>query len=136
MTNGILCATDFSESSGEALKWAADLARKLDSHLTVLYTYRLLHKNGEPVEAKRKMEAEAKVNFERLEKSVLSGAGISYDLKTEIGFVDDRIEEHLKKNRVSILVMGKRLTIRNKDTFEDLVRHLHFPLVIVPETID
>jgi len=136
MTNGILCATDFSDSSGEALKWAVDLAKKLGSHLTILYAYRLLRQNGEAVDMKRKMEAEAKENFERLERELFSGAGISYDLKIEVGFIDDRIEEHLKKNKVSFLVMGKGLTILNKDTFDDLVNHLHLPLVIVPEIIN
>lgn len=136
MTNGILCATDFSESSLEALKWAVDLAKKLDSHLTILYAYRLFQLNGEAVELKKKMDTEAKENFERLEKELLSDAGIYYDLKIEVGFIDDRIEEHLKKNKASFLVIGKGLTIRNKDTFDDLITHLHLPLVIVPEIIN
>jgi len=134
MTNGILCATDFSESSLEALKWAVDLSKKLGSHLTILYTYRLFHQNGEAIEVKRRMEAVAKENFERLEKEFLFGAGISYDLKIEVGFIDDRIEDHLKKNKVSFLVMEKGLTVRNKDAFDDLINHIHLPVVIVPET--
>jgi hypothetical protein len=52
--------------------------------------------------------------------------------KIEIGFVDDRIEEHTKNNKISFLVMGKNMSIRNKESFDELVENLQAPLVIVP----
>ena len=132
MTNGILCTTDFSESSKEALKWSISLAKKLGSSLTILYTYRLFKQNGEAVAMKKKMEEEATRNFKQLEKEMLQGTGIIYNFKTEVGFVSDRVEDHAKKNSISFLVMGKNMTTGNKETFEELVGHIKIPLVIVP----
>lgn len=132
MTNGILCTIDFTDASKEALKWSIRLAKKLNSPLTILYTYRLFAQNGEAVFMKRKMEEEAFRNFEVLEKELLAGTEIAYDFKPEVGFVDDRIEEHIKRRDISFLVMGKNMSIRNKETFDELIERLKRPLVIVP----
>lgn len=133
MTNGILCTIDFSDSSKEALKWSAGLAEKLGCHLSILYTYRLVNKeNGEVSQMKKKIEEEAAKNFAVLEKEVLGGKGISYDFKSEVGFVDDRIEDHARKHKVSFLVIGKGILIRNKETFDELLDQLKAPLVIIP----
>jgi nucleotide-binding universal stress UspA family protein len=133
MKKGILCAIDFSASSKEALRWSIDLARKLNHHITVLYVYRLLQPyNGEVIEAKKKIEAEAIKNFSTLEKELLTGRGISYDFKTEIGFVADRAKDHVKKNGVELLVVGKKMSTINKQSFDELIADLQMPLVIVP----
>jgi nucleotide-binding universal stress UspA family protein len=132
MTNDILCPIDFSESSKGAMKWSIDLAKMLNSHLSILYTYRLIKQDGEVIDLKRKIEEEASKNFGVLEKELLAGTGIAYNFKTEVGFVDDRIEDHTRKNKISFLVMGKGMSLRNKETFDDLVEHLQVPLVIVP----
>ncbi len=132
MTKGILCTTDFSDSSKEALKCSICLAMTLGAHLTILFTYRLFKQYGEVIAMKRKIEEDAWHNFNLLEKELLAGRAISYDFKTEVGFVTDRVEEHNKKNSIGFLVMGKSMTTLNKETFDDLVAHLHIPLVIVP----
>src|SRR5688572_1168320 len=113
MKNGIVCVIDFSESSKEVVSWAIELAKNLKNHLTILYTYRLLKQDGEIIPLKRKMELEASKNFTELENQLLVGSGVEYDFKTEVGFVDDRIAEHLKTNKLSFLVMGKRMSMRN-----------------------
>jgi shikimate 5-dehydrogenase len=118
----------------DALKWSIGLAKKLTIPLTVLYTYRLYKQDGEIFGIKKKLEEEASKNFEAIEKELLAGTGITYDFKTEVGFVDDRIEDHARKNKVSFLVMGKSMSIRNKD-FDALVDQLKIPLVLVPETL-
>jgi len=133
MKKGILCAVDFSVSSKEALRWSIDLARKLNHHLTVLYTYRLLRPyNGEVVEMKKKIEDEAFKNFSALERELLIGQGVSYDFKTEIGFVADRAKDHFKKNGVDLLVIGKKMNTINKQSFDELIADLQMPLVIIP----
>jgi nucleotide-binding universal stress UspA family protein len=131
MTNGIVCTTDFSESSLGALKWSIESAKRLGSHLTILHTYRL-NQNSEAISLKRKLDEEAKKNFRELEREHLVGSGINYDFKTEVGFVDDRIAEHLKLNKISFLVMGKGLSLHNKESFDDLLNQLQIPLVIIP----
>lgn len=132
MTHGIVCITDFSEPSKETVKWAIEMAKKLDSTLTILYTYRLFKQDGEAIALKRKLEAEAQQNFLELEKQVLTTPGINYVFKIEVGFVDDRIAEYLKENKLSFLVMGKGISTRNKEAFDDLVKQLQVPLMIVP----
>src|SRR5688500_18979745 len=89
MANGIVCTTDFSESSLGALKWSIEAAKRLGSHLTVLHTYRLVQ-NSEAISQKRKLDEEAIKNFADVEREHLAKSGIQYDFKTEIGFVDDR----------------------------------------------
>lgn len=81
---------------------------------------------------KRKIEEEASQNMTKLEKELLVNSGIEYDIKIEVGFVEDRIEEHLKTNQISFLVMGKEMSLRNKEMFDDLLQKLQVPLVIVP----
>ncbi|HEU5290467.1 MAG TPA: universal stress protein [Cyclobacteriaceae bacterium] len=133
MTSAIICTTDFSESSKEALRWSIDMARKMGSHLTILHTYRLIKQNGEgAIPQKKKIEEDAMKNLTQLEKELLSNSGVEYDFKIEVGFVDDRIAEHVKSNQISFLVIDKGMGLRNKESFDDLVRDLQIPLVIVP----
>jgi nucleotide-binding universal stress UspA family protein len=128
----ILCTTDFSVSSQDALRWSIDLAKRLGAHITVLYTYRLFKRDGEIINSKRIIEEEALLNFGKLERELLAGAGVDYDFKSEVGFVTDRVEEHAKKRDVSFLVMGRGMQSLNKEGFDELVSHLRVPLVIVP----
>lgn len=133
MKKGILCAIDFSTSSKEALRWSIELAKKLNHHLTILYIYRLLRPyHGDVVDMKRKIEDEALKNFSELEKELLLNQGVSYDFKTEVGFVADRAKDHVKKNGVDLLVVGQKMNSSNKQSFDELVADLQMPLVIVP----
>jgi len=132
MANGIICTTDFSESSLGALKWSIETAKRLHTHLTLLHTYRLTQQNSEAISLKRKLVEEAIKNFAEVEREHLAGSGIQYDFKIEIGFVDDRVEELLKSNTISFLVMGKGMSLRNKESFDGLLNQLQIPLVIIP----
>jgi len=132
MTRGILCAIDFSETSKDALRWSVDLARKLNKHLTVLYAYRLLYRNGEALEMKKKMESDAVKNFSAFEKDFLLNKGISYDFKNEVGFVADRARDHVKNNEVDLFVIGKNSDVENNESLSDLIKKMEVPLVIVP----
>lgn len=133
MTRTIICTTDFSESSKGALRWSIEMAKKMGSHLTVLHTYRLLKQSDEAaVPQKKKIEEEASRNLTILEQELLLNSGVDYDVKIEVGFVDDRIEEHAKTNKISLLVMGKGMSLRNKETFDDLMKKIQIPLVIIP----
>lgn len=133
MTKGIVCTVDFSESSKEALKWAVSMAKVLQTHLIVLYTYRLLNShNGEAVELRKKIEEEAKLNFASFEKEILNGSGVAYEFKIEVGFISNRIRDYAKKNGISFLVMGNKTSSSNKESFDELAENTQVPLVIVP----
>jgi K+-sensing histidine kinase KdpD len=129
----ILCTIDFSESSSDVLRYAVTLSKQFKSHITVLYTYRLLNSNGEEVvDMRKKTEALAKENFSILEKKILEGSGVSYNFQVEVGFVSNRVREYAKKNNVTFLVMGKKMNGSSKESFDELAENLQVPLVIVP----
>ena len=134
MSLSILCVIDFSESSKKALEWAAENARTYESHLTVLYSYRLIDiRNGENIiELRRKIEDEANRNFKILENDLLLNKHISYDFKTEVGFIAGRVEEHVKNHPINFLVIDKNLRMSNKESFDDLMENTQVPLLIIP----
>lgn len=133
MNKGVLCTIDFSESSMDALRMAMSLAQLLKSPLTILYPYRLLNThNGEATDLKKKIEENAMRSFATLEKDILYGSGVSYEFKIEVGFISDRVKDYAKKNSVSFLVMGNKMNLSNKESFDELAEHLQMPLVIVP----
>ena len=132
MKDEILCTIDFSEASKNALRWSIDLANRLQSHLTILYTYRLNKQNETALTMKKKMEEEARSNFRDLERELLLGTNLIYDFKTEVGFVADRVEEHAKNRKIDFLVMSKGTTNGAKEAFEELMEHLKIPLIIIP----
>src|SRR5687768_12757906 len=97
MTPSILCTIDLNDSPKGAIQWAVTMAKQLHLHLTILHTYRLIHSDKKEIlQLKKHIEQEAKKQFLLMEKEFLTGKGLSYDLKIEIGFIADRIEEHAK----------------------------------------
>jgi hypothetical protein len=100
-----------------------------------LYTYRLTRDHKEEVfERKRKTEELAVSNFSAMENEFLKAAGITYEFKTEIGFVADRVEALIKKTPIGFLVMDKNMTFESKESFEELLENMVIPTVIVPAT--
>ena len=134
MSLSILCVIDFSKSSKKALQWAIKNASTYRSHLTVLYPYRLTHAQyGQSIMAlRKKIEDEANKNFELLEKDLLLDKQISYDFKTEVGFIADRVEEYAKTHSINFLVVDKNIRTTNKESFDDLLAATEVPLVIIP----
>jgi hypothetical protein len=124
---------DFSESSKNALQWAVNNTHS-GAHLTILYPYRLIHvPYGEsPMALRRKIEDEANRNFQILERDFLMNKNISYDFKTEVGFLADRVEEHNKKQPINFLVIDKNIRINNKESFDELMETTPVPMVIIP----
>jgi hypothetical protein len=102
--------------------------------LTVLYPYRLTRAQyGESALAlRKKIEDEAKNSFKALEKDLLANKKLSYDFRTEIGFLADRVEEHTKNHSVVFMVIDKNLRKGNRESFDDLIESTDVPLVIIP----
>jgi len=135
MSRSILCTIDFSDASRQALLLAIDMAQEMNMHLTVLHTYRLIQAaDGNVVQMKKRLEEDALQKFAQLEKDILQGRVSSYDFKTEVGFMADRIEKHLRNHAISFVVMDRNLSMANNETFEELFERVHVPLVIVPES--
>ena len=133
MLKSILCAIDFSESSLNALKWAAELSARFNCHLTVLYSYRLLQTSKEDVvELKKKNVELATRKFEALENDYLNGKVTSFEFSPEVGFLTDRIEDHLRKNSVLMLVVGKNMNSTSQENLDDLINHVKVPVMVIP----
>lgn len=132
ITKGILCAIDFSESSRKALKWAVSLAKETESHLTILFTYRLFASNGEALSRKREIEKDARARFEAMENEFLLGGDVSYEFRMEVGFVADRVRDFVSKQDASFVVMGNKTSIMDRESFDDLLQGSRIPVVIVP----
>lgn len=134
MRGNILCVIDFSGSSRKTLQWAIDNASQTKAHLTVLYPYRLQKlQNGENAfEMRKKIEDDARSKFDKLENELLTGTKISYEFKTEVGFLANRVEAHSKNHGVNFLVVNKDLKTTHRESFDDLVDHTQIPVVIIP----
>lgn len=103
------------------------------AHLSILYTYRLNQpRSGEVVMMKKVIEQEAKQKFQKLETELLIDQGISYDFKIEVGFISDRIEDHAKRNSLDFVVMDKTMKLNSNESFEELMEHIHVPMLVVP----
>lgn len=133
MPKSILCAIDFSESSLNALKWAAEFSARFNTHLTVLYPYRLLQTSKEDVvELKKKNVELATRKFEALENDYLNGKVTSFEFSPEVGFLTDRIEDHLRKNSILMMVIGKNMNSTNQENLDDLINQVKVPVVVIP----
>lgn len=129
----ILCTIDFSQSTRQSITWAVALATQLRAHLSILYTYRLNQaRAGEIITMKKVIEEEARQKFAELEKECLVNSGVSYDFSIEVGFVSDRIEDRAKKNPLDFLVMDKTMKVNSNESLEELMEHIHVPMLVVP----
>jgi len=133
MAKSILCPIDFSESSLHALRCAVDLSSRYNCHLAVLYPFRLIQTSKDEVlEAKKKNEEQAVVKFESLKSDYLNGKTLSFSFSPEVGFLSDRIEDHLRKNSILFMVIGKNMNASNQENLDDVLKHAHVPVVFVP----
>lgn len=129
----ILCTIDFSKSSRHSVEWAVSMARHMRAHLSILYTYRLIQpRSGEVLTMKKVIEQEARQKFQKLEAELLVDQGISYDFKIEVGFISDRIEDHAKRHPLDFVVMDKNMKVNSNESFEELMEHIHVPMLLVP----
>lgn len=87
----------------------------------------------EAVGLKKKMEAQAIDHFSQLEKEILEGSGITYEFKSEVGFVAQRIEELIKKQPIDFLIIDKRIP-GNKEVLDELLSKVHVPIIVIPNS--
>ena len=136
--NTILCPIDFSEPSLDALRWAAQLARQQQLHVTIIYPYRLnvLNRKEDLVQMKKNIDQDAARNFEKIAKGLLEDAHVTYDFRSEVGFMNDRVQEHVRKGNLSMVVLSKKMALGSKDNLQELIDHADVPLVIIPTHVN
>lgn len=136
----IIAPVDFSASSKNAAKYAADLALSISADLTLFHVLQSPLVASQASAKEKAFEEMHDVAFDRLNvlkanlnKHTLGKINISLDM--ESGKVMPRIKEYCAKKGPFIVVMGM-----DSDSSElfgsnslDAVNHLHYPLIIVPE---
>lgn len=102
--------------------------------MTILYPYRLnqMVSKENRVKVKRDIDQEAIRKFEKI-SHLLDGSNIEFDFRSEVGFLNDRIQEHLHDGDIKLIVMGMNLAAEGGEALNELVQHLKVPLVVVPE---
>ncbi|MEX2232278.1 MAG: universal stress protein, partial [Cyclobacteriaceae bacterium] len=134
----ILCVIDFTESSGTVLEVGARIAYACKAHLIVLFPYRLIDYGyrGDMGSLKFKLEAEAREKFHDLQKSIPTMETPTCEFHPEIGFIADRINSYVRKNKIDMVIVGQEQTVNTKDVKEFNLQHLiadsKVPFVIVP----
>jgi hypothetical protein len=131
-TQSILCVIDFSEPSMRTMKWTAQMAMKLDVHLTIIHPYRLnqVKRKEDMVLTKRTIDTEAAQNFEAIASGLFKNKTLSYDFHAEVGFIQDRMQEYSRKNDLLFISIGKKL-VDSSDHLWELLNQIEVPLVIV-----
>jgi hypothetical protein len=116
------------------LEWTVGMAKQLHAHIIILYTFRLLQsKSSEALVTKKRMEEQAINRFNLLERELLINKGLSYEFRSEVGFVTDRVEDHVKREPIHLLIVSKSMSTQSKEVFEELIDQIRVPLVIIPE---
>jgi nucleotide-binding universal stress UspA family protein len=138
MKEHILCAIDFSESSVPAIQWAYKVAKGSDATLAVMYSYRLLQtgKLNDIVSFKRKTEEESRRKFAEMEKAVF-GKDVPVTFITEIGFFSDNIENFIRKNPQTMVVLSQSMANAIYDhkgqSLHHFLKTLKVPVLIAPD---
>lgn len=130
----VLSIIDFTEPSMESLKWASQTASKLQSHLTILYPYRLteLSRFEDVSSVKKNLDKQALKSFHAMAEPIVRDNGVSYDFRSEVGFVSDRVYSYSSKNEIMMIVLSRKVAQNSPDVLSDLLAVIPVPLVIVP----
>ena len=141
MAKTILCAIDLSEASNHVVSVASKMASNLKEHLTVLFSYRLNQSINEAdvFLNKREVEEKAMAKFKSFEVDFLMSGLTSYEFRSEVGFLSDRLDSYSKKNDIDILIIGQHLAQGSNDLrgsgLDNFLNKLQIPVLVVPETI-
>jgi universal stress protein A len=138
----ILCAIDFSEPSRAALVAAAELARQLDSTLTLLHVYQnpaLAYPEADPGSVIRTSVARlAERELGKWKGDVEHLAGRSVTAMAVEGTPWERVVAYAQEHRIDLIVVGThgRTGLRHVlvgSVAENVVRHAGCPVLVVRE---
>ena len=84
------------------------------------------------MDLKKKNEEQAVQKFAAVEKNYLKNKGITFDFSAEVGFINDRVEYHLKKDPVLMIVISKNMNHTNTENAEDFIDKPGVPVLVIP----
>ncbi len=137
----ILCPVDFSDSSSEALKYAAFLAEKHEAEMFLLHVIEHFHHSDDYMilamtskEAYEKWEEEAEIKLETLEAEFGQKVKMTHDIREGKAFIE--IIRAAKEENADLIVMGSHgrtflPQILIGSVAEKVVRKARCPVLIV-----
>ena len=135
----ILYPTDFSNTSVRGLNYVLQLSELNNAELVLLHAYRLTGASATSenlVAAKRMVENNAQLAFEKLDKEHLKDSPIKYSFISEVGFLSDRIVSNIKSYNIDLVILCsemQNLIIEKSDhEYKHLVNALSCPLMLMP----
>lgn len=138
MKPSILCIIDLRSEASKVLEVAASVAQLTRSRLIIVFPYRLLNakKGNDLLRQKYWLESDAREKFSALKKKIFKQQ-LQYEFFPELGFVPDRVEDHLSRDNVDLIVIGNRQVYEfladNGISIQDFSRQMNIPLLVVPD---
>jgi nucleotide-binding universal stress UspA family protein len=145
----ILCPTDFSPSSENAIHYADELAQRMNSRIVLFHSISepvgtdFISYTGvpyaEPLPDPEYRQAQQN-KLEELKSSLQNtdwGMPIAYQTRVEYGLAKDTIPQLAHHLQADLIVMGKESTDALKDTFlgsttGEVISHASCPVLIIP----
>ena len=139
----ILVPTDFSELAENALKYAAQLAKRTDAELLLLHVYTIPVFTENPIlmNDNQYLEEQAIRGLEEAKQSVEelnSGLKVSFDAR--VGFPIDIIAVHAEEHHADIIIMGTQGTgyVHERmmgSTASALIRKVGIPVMVIDKHV-
>ena len=137
-----MCVVDLTESSAKVLEMAARISKACNGQLLVLFPYRLIDYGyrGDMASLKLKLETEAKGKFNELKKNLADMEDLPCEFQAEIGFLADRINAHVKRNTIDMVIVGQKQAASTNDirdfNLQSLITNSRLPFMIVPAEVN
>lgn len=141
MFKRIICPTDFTEPSANALAFALDIAQSNKSELIILYTYRLISGGEGKVDTnkillKKQQEELANRQIEELRKHFPELAEVKHTFLTEVGFISDRLAMAVERYNIDLVVLTENIRQRLKEKWEvsdeNVLTRFQCPVLLIP----
>ncbi|MEM9856767.1 MAG: universal stress protein [Bacteroidota bacterium] len=144
--NKILCPVDFSEASINALEFAAAIAKKHQSKLTLVYVFTESDFNkivGEEAYGKsfKELLALASTKLSSLTETIaksLSSTSAHCDYRVELGELTDQLKSMVNDEHYDYILMGTTGVSRTNGIYfgsqtEEVIEKINVPVMCIPE---
>jgi len=140
--NPLIATTNFSASSANAAKYAANMALAIHVDLYILHVMSL---PGSVVEVplteeffnEMRQEDERELEKLKLEVQKQTEGRLNIYIAFKIGSFENELEEYCKLKNPFAVVMGTKKSSSERFLFESntiyAIQHLHYPLLVIPE---
>ncbi|WP_161622687.1 universal stress protein [Cesiribacter andamanensis] len=136
----ILVATDYSKAASNALAYAAGIARQLQATLVLYNAFQLPPPMAVALLSEAQKNRYLSENTARLGQTARQLAqlyGITVRWQTSYAYLDEELPRQVVQTGADLVVMGMRSSSTSSslmgNTAITLLRHAHYPVLLVPE---